>query len=738
MNRIRFVSAATYFILAAIQSFAVAQKIYWVESGSQSIRKANLNGTDQRTVIQRLLYDPREIDIDPVHGKLYWADWNFYSDESWIARSNTDGSEMEFLIPLGDAYPFGLAVDSEAGKIYWSEYGANPVRGAIRRANLDGTDIETVISTAYAMGITLNNGKVYWSDASSISRANLDGSEPEVVIADRFAHDIAVDFDGGKIYWTEGYLWAGFSAKVWRANLDGTEIETLVTGLHGPHGISLDLVHGKMYWADNETNGGGLGAMRANLDGTNVETLRYGAANGIVVHAESGHVYWTNTGGVINRLSLNDDSISTVLTNEVYDPQGIAVDQLEGRVYWSDRIQQTGSEGLRRAFTDGTAVEQINAPMAWYEFREVSIDPLRSKIYRADTEGMRRSNLDGSDFQTVFDPTGYVAFPPPGLAVDAARGKAYVSLRYMYPLPSHNEIYRTDLDGTGFEVVLSSTDTYFGNLVLDSIRGHIYFSSCCSPRQIRRCDLDGANLEDIVTFESSGAFGLALDPIAEKLYWSTAEPQQFYSGVIQRSDFDGGNVEVVVAGLSYPTALALELPVHVIGSYPSPCAIDARQPFDPQNPFVRQGWNSIDLVLSLPVAALSPNDLGVEVIGGSGFAPEVLSVNAASPGVFRVMLTDTIEPGAWTCVVHAPTGTRSCLGSLPGDVNSDGYSGPADILRLIDNFNDQVVPELENWQSDIDRSGAPNALDILPLIDLLNGAGDFEPWNGQRLEACPL
>ena len=49
------------------------------------------------------------------------------------------------------------------------------------------------------------------------------------------------------MYWTDDRR----TDKIQRANLDGSNIEDLVTqGLSGPAGIALDVEGGKMYWTD--------------------------------------------------------------------------------------------------------------------------------------------------------------------------------------------------------------------------------------------------------------------------------------------------------------------------------------------------------------------------------------------------------------------------------------------------------------------------------------------------------
>ena len=78
--------------------------------------------------------------------------------------------------------------------------------------------------------------------------------------------EIALDTAGNKVYWTESTL-ADFMIQ--RADLDGSNVELLVTDLVSPSGIALDVAAGKMYWTDV----GSSKIQRANLDGSGVEDL---------------------------------------------------------------------------------------------------------------------------------------------------------------------------------------------------------------------------------------------------------------------------------------------------------------------------------------------------------------------------------------------------------------------------------------------------------------------------------
>lgn len=72
------------------------------------------------------------------------------------------------------------------------------------------------------------------------------------------------------MYWADED-WGGTGGTIQRANLDGTNIEILVSGLESPQGIALYVANNKLYWT--QSWGPYKGVNVANLDGTNIETL---------------------------------------------------------------------------------------------------------------------------------------------------------------------------------------------------------------------------------------------------------------------------------------------------------------------------------------------------------------------------------------------------------------------------------------------------------------------------------
>jgi hypothetical protein len=169
---------------------------------------------------------------------------------------------------------------------------------------------------------------------------------------------------------------------------------------------------------------------------------------------------------------------------------------------------------------------------------------------------------------------------------------------------------------------------------------------------------------------------------------------------------------------------------NLVWSDPPYNAIDARQPTN-LNGSDEHGWWEIHMEFANEVCIPLDFEFEVAEVGDDGYAPWAFAVQYVSATEFNLFLSDPIDPGAWTTITHLPSGATLRLGYLPGDVNGDGTTSPVDILALIDSLNG--VTERPIWSTDIDRSGVANPADILRLIDLLNGAEGFDVWNGATL-----
>jgi choice-of-anchor C domain-containing protein len=253
-------------------SLARAPKMYWTDSGTGKIQRADLDGSNVEVLVDRLALDVKpgesyinDIALDVKGGKMYWSD----SGTHTLGRANLDGSSVERLVVTGLDSPENLCVDVVRGQMYWVDRGTHK----IQRANLDLSNEEDIVTTGLetpnGIDVDVVGGMIYWTDSAThkIQRANLDGTEVQDVIVSglNYPRGIALDVARGKMYWTDLS-----PARLRRANLDGSQVEDLVTtGLGDPDIIALDLAAGKMYWTDLLTNK----IQRANLDGSGVEDV---------------------------------------------------------------------------------------------------------------------------------------------------------------------------------------------------------------------------------------------------------------------------------------------------------------------------------------------------------------------------------------------------------------------------------------------------------------------------------
>jgi predicted outer membrane repeat protein len=253
-------------VILAITAVVKAEMIYFTDRDTDSIYRANSDGTGVEKIVSTP--NPAGIALDVAAGKMYWTSY-ITNTNCTIRRANLDGTNPEVVITRAYGVPNGIALDVAGEKIYWVENG-------IRRANVDGSGDEYIISSsARDVALDLPAGKIYWTNVTNayggvgtrtIERANLDGTDIEIVVDQLGTPDgIAIDKASGKMYWTDQS-----TDKIQRANLDGTEIEDLVTAtVDRPFGIALDIPNGKMYWTDWQTDK----IQRANLDGSDLEDL---------------------------------------------------------------------------------------------------------------------------------------------------------------------------------------------------------------------------------------------------------------------------------------------------------------------------------------------------------------------------------------------------------------------------------------------------------------------------------
>ena len=257
---------------------------------------------------------------------------------------------------------------------------------------------------------------------------------------------------GDVMFWTS-------HDRIWRAHFDGSGLATAVTGLTGARGIAVDVEGGKLYWTE-----GGRTIHRANLDGSGAEVFYdepFSNPWSLAIDSDARKIYWSSWSNflpTIGRANLDGTSVEVVADDpDDNQPWGIALDVVQQDVYWS----MHGS-GVAKAKFDGTAVDVIlthdQIPGAT---RDIALDLSGRKVYVADNNTVMRANLDGTNLETFV--TQSFGFPT-GIAVDDVEQKVY----WTHPSNSGSvaRIQRANLDGTDIETVVTVTNSGFSSIAL--------------------------------------------------------------------------------------------------------------------------------------------------------------------------------------------------------------------------------------------------------------------------------
>ena len=259
-------------------------------------------------------------------GKVYWTEKTGESSGT-INSANLDGTDVKELKSI-KAVPMGIAVDVAGSKLYWTNS-----RGRIQSANLDGSGITNELQDLPSpMDIALARGLVYWTQGNgSVRVVNLRGQ--------KIVRDISTGSDtpgslvigGSKVYWTE--MTGDSSGTVNSANLNGTDVKELKSIQAVPMGIAVDGSRSKLYW----TNSRGR-IQSANLDGSGITNVVSGLgspgdmvlSNSITAPAAapaetaSGSKYDVNGDGTVD--NADSDAVTVAIaagaTDAKYDVNG--------------------------------------------------------------------------------------------------------------------------------------------------------------------------------------------------------------------------------------------------------------------------------------------------------------------------------------------------------------------------------------------------------------------------------
>lgn len=281
--------AFVWLVVVALPGVGHAQYLYWAGQPS-------LPGATQPNVL-RSRYDDASVEgvfraAGAIQGIAIDGDDLFLasraSGNSTILRSGLDGSGVLPLFSTSSSI-LSLDFDRRTERLYFHD-------SALQRfssLNSDGTDVQGFVMTGssdsvLSIAVDGDNRMIYWTQLDSLWRASLDGGAKELLAGPNSAlglkvHSVALDAARGEIYWTEWHPSDSpflFGGRIRRANLDGTDQHTVITGLpreddlEGHHSTLFNSTYlvidplANLLFTFNESLGD---ISRANLDGSQLQ-----------------------------------------------------------------------------------------------------------------------------------------------------------------------------------------------------------------------------------------------------------------------------------------------------------------------------------------------------------------------------------------------------------------------------------------------------------------------------------
>jgi len=258
-------------------------------------------------------------------------------------------------------------VKALTGRLFVLELNA----GRIHVMNPDGSDKKTIVTNCHLPdGIVVDTvaRHIYWTnmgvpslDDGSIERADHDGSNRRVIVPQGVTHtpkQIHLDKENGKLYWCDRE-----GMRVMRANLDGSQVETLVETGRGDKdrrdqkrwcvGITIDPKLAKIYWSQKGDDNAGQGRIfRANIDipkgespanRSDIEVVfdRLPEPIDLELDLAKRILYWTDRGdpprgNTVNRAPIDKKAVPEILIKHLMEGIGIALDVPGNRMFVTD------------------------------------------------------------------------------------------------------------------------------------------------------------------------------------------------------------------------------------------------------------------------------------------------------------------------------------------------------------------------------------------------------------------
>ncbi|KAL9889189.1 low-density lipoprotein receptor-like isoform 2-T2 [Glossina fuscipes fuscipes] len=192
--------------------------------------------------------------------------------------------------------------------------------------------------------------------------------------------------------------------------LDRMEMTSIVNNTKSATALDFAFRTGMIFWSDVSTQS----IYKAPIDEGNEKTVVLKASgvtsDGLAVDWIYNHIYFTDTHkSTIELTDFNGNTEKILIKDELNVPRSIALDPIDGWMYWSDwgaspRIERAGMDGTHR-------LTIVNYDVKWPN--GITLDMVRKRLYWVDGKLniISSVNYDGSQRRQILYSTEYLRHP---------------------------------------------------------------------------------------------------------------------------------------------------------------------------------------------------------------------------------------------------------------------------------------------------------------------------------------